>query len=285
MHDGQQRTVGFGGHRQQGVADLPRGRRVQGRRGLVSQHEAGALQLQTGDRDLLPLSAGQTVGPRAGPARKAQSRQGCVGLGNEVLGVPAAPTAQCARTLQPCQRTDQHVLARAQARHQMQALHQQAGLAAQCTAIAGSDLAKGVRALRLADDADRAPEDLHPPLPGLDQPADQLQQRALSGAIGSDDGHPLAGIDRQCRHLEQHPVADDHPHPLEVDRRRHSSAPRMRRDSASNTMTSATTTMSNVASRLHWNRLTASLMSRPRPPAPMRPRMVESRMLNSQTYR
>ena len=80
------------------------------------------------------------------------------------------------------------------------------------------------------------------------------------------------------RHLHHHLFQLGHP-----GRRRHSSACRMRRDSASKATTSATTTSSSVASRLHWNRLTASLISRPSPPAPISPRMVESRMLNSHT--
>ena len=54
---------------------------------------------------------------------------------------------------------------------------------------------------------------------------------------------------------------------------------------ASKPDTITTITISTVASRPHWNSAVASVISSPSPPAPIRPRMVESRMLNSQMYR
>ena len=118
-----------------------------------------------------------------------------------------------------------------------------------------------------------------------------LKERTLAGAIGPDQGHALAMTDGQRGHIENASPLDLETQVPDIDdslkqrcvHSTHNSAFRMRRDSASNAMTSAITIRMMVARRLHWNRLTASEISKPRPPAPIRPRMVESRMLNSHT--
>ena len=115
--------------------------------------------------------------------------------------------------------------------------------------------------------------------------AQQTQQGRFAGAVVADDGNPLAVPHRQLPDLQQRPAIGRAEHGLQgnAGRRAHDSAVRIRRLRASKETTRAMTTISTVASRPHWKSDVASVISRPSPPAPIRPRTVESRMLNSQT--
>src|SRR5690606_13436496 len=105
--------------------------------------------------------------------------------------------------------------------------------------------------------------------------AQHAQQGRFAGAVVADDGDTLALAHRQAVDVQHRAFAQRAAHAEQFDAGAHASACRMRRLMASKPDTITTITISTVASRPHWNSAVASVISRPKPPAPMRPRMVE----------
>ena len=269
MDDGDQRRRG-GGLAQQ-VADFGGRRGVERGGRLVGQNQARPLHQQAGDRHFLALAAREPVGAHSGARQQADGVQRCFGAGNfrgrETAG-PAPPAGD------PPEAADQHVVEGGKAGDQMQALQHLAEFPPQGAQFSGRQ--------RLAE---LPAEHLDLPVRRRREAAQQTQQRRFAGAVVADDGDPLAVPHRELPDLQQRPAIGGAEYRLQrnAGRRVHDNAARIRRLRASKETTSAMTTISTVDSRPHWNSDVASVISRPSPPAPIRPRTVESRMLNSQT--
>lgn len=106
------------------------------------------------------------------------------------------------------------------------------------------------------------------------------QQRGFARTVMAQHGHALAGLHLPVQALQQGAAGGVHAKVFGAD---HSSLCRRRRLVASTTVTKSTMAISKVAKRPHWNSEMDSDTKRPKPPAPTRPKMVESRKLNSQT--
>ena len=252
----------------QQAADLGGGQRVEARRRFIGEDQPRPLHQHARDRDLLALAAREPVGALIGLGEQAHVAQRGLGLAQLRRGVAAHPTAPAAAASEPA---DEHVLDRRQPLHQMQPLQHLADLRAQRPQLA-------------APSARVAPEHTNFTSQRQHEAAERAQQGRLAGAVGPDQRDTFAGQHLPFVDVERDAFGRSAHQPLHRDDGlvHHSSAARMRRLAASKTNTSAITTSRIVARRPHWNSAVASEISKPRPPAPMSPRMVESRMLYSQ---
>ena len=191
VQDGYQSMARRAGSRQQRCAHVLCSLRIQCRCRLVREHQARSLQLQAREAHLLAFPAGESISAHGGTIRHAQSGQGGIGVRHPSGRIDAHPAAPGLPALQLRQRPDEHVLARAQAWHQVKPLHHHTYLATQAAPLRARQRYRCIG-------PEFPAEHLHPTPRGAHHAGEQPQQRALARPVGSDDGHALAGGDRQA---------------------------------------------------------------------------------------
>jgi hypothetical protein len=156
--------------------------RVDAGHGLVEEVEVGLRGERAGEEDTAPLAARQPPDLRIDVAGHPDLRER-VPNGPVVVGPGAGKQSE-------------------------------AGVPAHHGHVAHSDGEIPVDQLGLRDVRDttrlltgRVPEHLDPSAPRLEEPGDDLEQRALSGAVRAHDGEERAGLDREVDLLERRAVA------------------------------------------------------------------------------